>query len=49
MTADLSGSRAFITGGRTEIGRASAVALAARGAFVTVAGRTRATLDGLPD
>src|SRR3954454_19966111 len=39
------GKRAFVTGGGTGIGRACALAFAAEGCFVTVAGRTEHTLD----
>ena len=39
------GKTAFVTGGGTGIGRAAAVALAAEGHDVTVAGRTAATLE----
>ncbi|MFD8717460.1 SDR family NAD(P)-dependent oxidoreductase [Streptomyces sp. NPDC059629] len=40
------GKRAFVTGGGSGIGRASAMALAAEGCFVTVAGRTEESLEG---
>lgn len=49
MSTDLRGTRAFITGGGTGIGRVSAVALASHGSFVTVAGRTQSTLDETVD
>jgi NAD(P)-dependent dehydrogenase (short-subunit alcohol dehydrogenase family) len=45
VTRELDGTRAFITGGGSGIGQASAIALATRGCFVTVAGRTQASLD----
>src|ERR1700724_3678071 len=38
------GKRAFVAGGGSGIGRACALALAAEGCFVTVAGRTQSTL-----
>jgi len=46
---DFKGTTAFITGGGTGIGRAAAVALAARGCYVTVVGRTAATLEETVD
>jgi NAD(P)-dependent dehydrogenase (short-subunit alcohol dehydrogenase family) len=42
--APFAGTAAFVTGGGTGIGRASALALAAGGCHVTVAGRTQNTL-----
>jgi NAD(P)-dependent dehydrogenase (short-subunit alcohol dehydrogenase family) len=44
-TLQFDGKNALITGGGTGIGRAAALALAAEGCTVTVAGRTQATLE----
>lgn len=45
MSGEFDGTRALVTGGGSGIGRASALALAARGCFVTVTGRTADSLD----
>ena len=44
MTRQFDGKTAFVTGGGTGIGQATAFALAAEGAIVTIAGRTEKTL-----
>lgn len=45
MSKQFTGKTAFVTGGGTGIGRATALALAAEGCTVTVAGRTQSTLE----
>jgi NAD(P)-dependent dehydrogenase (short-subunit alcohol dehydrogenase family) len=45
MTKQLTGKTAIVTGGGTGIGRAAALALASEGCAVTIAGRTRGTLE----
>lgn len=50
MTTDgFAGRSAIVTGGGSGIGREAAIALAQRGCFVTVLGRTEATLKGVVD
>jgi NAD(P)-dependent dehydrogenase (short-subunit alcohol dehydrogenase family) len=49
MTDEFTGKTALVTEGGTGIGRASAVALAAKGCSVTVAGRTLGTLQETVD
>lgn len=44
--SNFNGKVAFVTGGGTGIGQASAIALAKAGASVVVLGRTKSTLDG---